>query len=68
VARVLGLDAPLAESSSDSNFPLSLNIPAITIGGGGEATDSHTVSETFTTVDSWQGTVNAVLLAIALSR
>jgi acetylornithine deacetylase/succinyl-diaminopimelate desuccinylase-like protein len=68
VAHALGLEAPLAESSSDSNLPLSLNIPAITIGGGGGSSDSHAVSETFTTVDSWEGTANAVLLAVALSR
>jgi acetylornithine deacetylase/succinyl-diaminopimelate desuccinylase-like protein len=68
VARVLGLFAPLSESSSDSNLPLSMNIPAITIGGGGASSSSHSVDETFTAVESWKGTANAVLLTVALSR
>jgi tripeptide aminopeptidase len=68
VARGLGLDAPLGEGSTDSNIPMSLKIPAITIGGGGQSSDSHTPSETFDSTDSWKGTQNAVLLTIALAR
>src|SRR5438093_1552263 len=34
VATVLGLNANLGEGSTDSNLPMSLKIPAITIGGG----------------------------------
>jgi acetylornithine deacetylase/succinyl-diaminopimelate desuccinylase-like protein len=68
VARGLGLDAPLGEGSTDSNIPMSLKIPAITIGGGGQSSDSHTPSETFDSTDSWKGTQNAVLLTIALAH
>jgi acetylornithine deacetylase/succinyl-diaminopimelate desuccinylase-like protein len=68
VARALGLAAPVAESSSDANLPISLKIPAISIGGGGRSFDSHTPGETFDTTDSWRGTQNALLLTIALAE
>jgi acetylornithine deacetylase/succinyl-diaminopimelate desuccinylase-like protein len=68
VARVLGLEALLSEGSTDANVPMSRGIAAITIGGGGESTESHAPQESFDTTDSWKGTQNAVLLAIALSQ
>ena len=43
-------------------------IPAITIGGGGAGSNGHALSETFDTTDSWKGTQNALLLAIALAE
>src|SRR5262249_32315077 len=66
VARALGLSPIEGESSSDANFPMSLGIPAITIGGGGRSTDSHTTSEAFDATESWRGTQNALLLTVAL--
>jgi acetylornithine deacetylase/succinyl-diaminopimelate desuccinylase-like protein len=68
VARALGLVAQPSESSSDANLPMSLGIPAIAIGGGGEATGSHSEAERFDSTNSWQGTQNAVLLTIALAQ
>jgi hypothetical protein len=47
---------------------MNMNIPAITIGGGGAESGGHTLNETFNTTDSWRGTERAVLLAIALAR
>lgn len=68
VGRALGLGIGLSEGSTDSNIPMSLKIPAITIGGGGRGSDAHTLTEAFDTTDSWQGTQNAVLLAVALAQ
>jgi acetylornithine deacetylase/succinyl-diaminopimelate desuccinylase-like protein len=68
VGRTLGLAPLLTEGSTDSNLPISLNIPAITIGGGGSGSNAHALSESFDTTDSWKGTQNAVLLAIALAQ
>jgi acetylornithine deacetylase/succinyl-diaminopimelate desuccinylase-like protein len=68
VARLLGLQAPLGQGSTDSNLPMSLGIPAITIGGGGRGTGAHALDEAFESTGSWQGTANAVLLAVALSQ
>jgi di/tripeptidase len=68
VARALGLSVVSSESSSDANLPISMNIPAIAIGGGGHQTNGHALNETFDTTDSWKGTQNALLLTIALAR
>jgi acetylornithine deacetylase/succinyl-diaminopimelate desuccinylase-like protein len=68
VASALGLAAPLAEGSTDANLPMSLNIPAITIGAGGRAADTHAPTESFDTTDSWKGTQFGLLLAVALTR
>src|SRR6185436_14990634 len=68
VGRSLGLAPALGEGSTDGNLPISLKIPAITIGGGGTASDGHALSESFDTTDSWKGTQNALLLAIALAE
>ena len=66
--RALGLSLVLGEGSTDANLPISLKIPAITIGGGGRGANAHALDESFDTTDSWKGTQNAVLLTIALAR
>jgi acetylornithine deacetylase/succinyl-diaminopimelate desuccinylase-like protein len=68
VSRVLGLPVSLDEGSTDSNYPMSLGIPAITIDGGGRGTDAHALSETFDSTESWKGSERALLLAIALAQ
>jgi tripeptide aminopeptidase len=68
VNRALGLSANLGEGSTDSNIPMSLKIPAITVGGGGRGTGAHSLGEAFDTTDSWKGTERAVLLTIALAQ
>jgi tripeptide aminopeptidase len=68
VTKALGLPVALDEGSTDSNIPMSLNIPAVTIDGGGRGTGAHSLGETFDTTNSWQGTQRATLLAIALAQ
>jgi tripeptide aminopeptidase len=68
VHRVLGLPIMLNESSTDSNIPMSLGIPALTIGGGGRGTNAHALTESFDTSDSWLGTQRVLLLTIALAQ
>lgn len=68
VNKALGYPANLGEGSTDANIPISLKIPAITIGGGGRGTGAHSLGEAFDTTDSWVGTQRAVLLAIALAQ
>jgi acetylornithine deacetylase/succinyl-diaminopimelate desuccinylase-like protein len=67
-ARALGVNAPLGEGSTDANLPMSLGIPAITIGGGGSGQDAHAPAESFDSRDAWKGTQHALLLTIALSQ
>ncbi len=45
VDRFLGTRSRLERSSTDANIPLSLGIPAISLGGGGKASGSHTLDE-----------------------
>jgi tripeptide aminopeptidase len=68
VTKALGIAVEWSASSTDSNVPMSLGIPAITIDGGGEGKDAHALTEAFDTTDSWKGTQRAVLIAIALTR
>jgi acetylornithine deacetylase/succinyl-diaminopimelate desuccinylase-like protein len=68
VQRALDLPVSFAEGSTDSNFPLSLNLPAITIDTGGTSSGVHTVGEAFNTTDAWKGTQRALLLTIALAQ
>ena len=68
VTRALGLTPTLDEGSTDSNVPISLGIPAVTIDGGGSARGTHSLDEEFDTTNSWQGTARALLLAIALAH
>ena len=68
VSKALGLTSRLDEGSTDSNIAMSLGIPAITIDGGGRGSGAHALEETFDTTDAWQGTVRALLLAIALAH
>ena len=65
-ATALGFSATLGEGSTDSNTPMSLKIPAITIGGGGRGRDAHALTESFDVTDAWMGTQHALLVAIAL--
>ncbi len=68
VTRALGFPVSLDEGSTDSNIPMSLGIPAITIDGGGRGTGAHSLDEAFDPTNSWMGTQRALLLAIALAQ
>ncbi len=43
--RMLGFEPRLDQASTDSNLPISLGIPAITLGAGGTSGHSHTLDE-----------------------
>jgi tripeptide aminopeptidase len=43
--KILGFEPRLDQSSTDSNLPMSLGIPAITLGAGGTSGHSHTLDE-----------------------
>ena len=68
VTRALGIEVSLREGSTDSNVPINLKVPAITIGGGGGGSGAHSPQEFFVTTDSWKGTARALLVALALAR
>jgi acetylornithine deacetylase/succinyl-diaminopimelate desuccinylase-like protein len=66
--RAAGLPVALRTGSTDSNYPISLGLPAVTIGGGGRGEGSHSLAESFDTADSWRGTGRTLLLVVALAR
>jgi acetylornithine deacetylase/succinyl-diaminopimelate desuccinylase-like protein len=66
VSRALGIQETLHEGSTDSNVPMNLQIPAITISGGGIGSGAHSLNESFDTKDAWKGTQRALLLAVSL--
>ena len=68
VTKLFGAAGDLGEGSTDSNVPMNLGIPAVTIGGGGRGSGSHALDETFNTKDSYLGTQRGILLAFALAR
>jgi acetylornithine deacetylase/succinyl-diaminopimelate desuccinylase-like protein len=64
--RALGVKTELSASSTDSNIPISLGIPAITIDGGGDATGTHALQETFDSTNSQIGSQRALLIALGI--
>ncbi len=68
VTEIIGLPVRLGAGSTDANIPMSLGIPALTIGGGGKSSGVHSFGETFDSTDSLKGTQRAILLAIALTE
>lgn len=66
VSKALGFESGVGEGSTDSNYPMSLGVPAITIGGGGKGEGAHSPEESFDITDSWKGSQRAILLAVAL--
>jgi len=43
--KLIGVDPRLDQSSTDSNLPISLGIPAITLGAGGSSAFAHSLDE-----------------------
>jgi acetylornithine deacetylase/succinyl-diaminopimelate desuccinylase-like protein len=67
--RALGFgDASYGAGSSDSNVPMHLGIPAITIGGGGKDAGAHSLNETDDVTDAYKGPQNALLILLSLLK
>jgi tripeptide aminopeptidase len=66
-SRAMGVTPILNRASTDSNIPISLGIPAITIGAGGVSGDSHRLSEWYDPVGREIGYKRALLLAVGMS-
>lgn len=66
-SRVLGIEPRLDCSSTDSNIPISLGIPAITIGAGGLSSNCHTLGEWYEPAGRELGLKRLLLLAVTLA-
>lgn len=66
-ANVLGFEPILDDpSSTDSNVPISLGIPAVTLGGGGEFGGCHTLEEYYNPKDAFYGVQKIFLTMLGL--
>jgi tripeptide aminopeptidase len=67
VDRFLGNRSRLERSSTDANIPLSLNIPAVSLGGGGKGGGSHTTAEWYDATGREVGLKRLFLATVALA-
>jgi acetylornithine deacetylase/succinyl-diaminopimelate desuccinylase-like protein len=64
-ARYLGVEPRLGVSSTDSNIPIALGRPAITIGRGGAGGGGHSPGEWWVNEDGYLAIQNALLVVLA---
>ena len=66
--QALGMETLyIGAASTDANIPISLGIPAITVGWGGKGGGEHTIHEWYEHTESWKGPQRDLLLIFALS-
>ena len=66
--KLMGVEPRLDQSSTDSNLPISLGIPAITLGAGGTSGCSHTLAEWYDPRGRELGLKRALLVVLGLVR
>lgn len=66
-ASALGFRPDLQAGSTDSNVPISLDVPAVTIDGGGRSEGAHSPDEWFDVTDAHLGAQWALLLVLELA-
>jgi tripeptide aminopeptidase len=62
--KMLGVEPRLDQSSTDSNLPISLGIPAITLGAGGASGYSHTLDEWYDPRERDKGLKRGLLVVL----
>ncbi len=66
VDRHLGLRTELRLGSTDANIPLSLGVPALSMGAGGEGGAAHTLQEWYSSKDREIALKRVLLLTLAM--
>jgi acetylornithine deacetylase/succinyl-diaminopimelate desuccinylase-like protein len=64
--RTLGTSPRLEQASTDSNLAISMGLPAITLGAGGNSGNSHTLDEWYEPVGREVGLKRALLVILGL--
>lgn len=64
--KALGFSPRLSQASTDSNLPISLGIPAITLGAGGTSGNSHTLEEWYDPRGRDLGLKRALLIILGI--
>ena len=62
---LMGVNPTYSHSSTDSNIPIALGIPAITIGRGGDGGGIHSLNEWWVNDDAYMGIQWALLILLA---
>lgn len=57
----------VSDGSTDSNIAMSLGVPAITIGGGGESDGQHSLREWYKPTDAYLGPQSIFLTLLGLT-
>ncbi len=65
VLHSMGIEPEMKASSTDSNVPISLGIPSVTISRGGKGKDAHSPDESWESVDPHIAIQSALLLLAA---
>jgi tripeptide aminopeptidase len=68
VDRHLGLRTDLRLGSTDANIPLSLGVPSLSMGAGGEGGDAHTLQEWYSAKDRDLALKRVLLLTMAMLK
>jgi hypothetical protein len=68
VDRHLALRTDLRLGSTDANIPLSLGVPALSMGAGGDGGGAHTLAEWYSAKDREMGLKRILLLALAMTE
>lgn len=66
--RAVGARPELSASSTDANVPISLGIPSVTLGAGGESGGIHTIGEWYADRDSTRALERALLTLLAAAE
>ncbi len=67
VDRHLGLRTDIRLGSTDANIPLSLGVPALSMGAGGEGGGAHTLAEWYSAKHRDHGLRRVLLLLLAMA-
>jgi tripeptide aminopeptidase len=68
VDRHLGLPSTVRLGSTDANIPISLGVPALSVGAGGEGGGAHTLAEWYEPKDRELGLRRVLLLTLAMTE
>jgi acetylornithine deacetylase/succinyl-diaminopimelate desuccinylase-like protein len=63
--RIFDVEPELSRSSTDSNVPIALGVPAVTIGRGGIGANGHAPEEYWINRDAYVAVQRALLLVVA---
>jgi tripeptide aminopeptidase len=63
--KYFGETADLRRSSTDSNVPISMGIPSMTLGGGGSSGSTHSLDEWWYNDEGHRGIQRALLILVA---